>query len=458
MKLKRRDVLKLATAGIALPWLAARNLVQADTGTESKRVLIFVDLYGRHGERTDSPVTTVPWITDEGSDYDLTEEHLGWILNPLARHLDDLSVISGVPMRSRNWLGGGVSHAQVNSYTLTGSRVTGNVRSADTVCAHPSIHNYIGNELNARASTKTVYNSLSLGRNPYTYDDNGLRATSIATPEAIYSTLFGVTDTQSLKAQQIVAEQVRNQIGLIAPELVQANAATVLDAYHASIDTIAKELELRGGLQCGDLTPENVSNDDAGEIGVPQMFDAVYDLFSCGLTSSIALGYDAGRHPWIDATDRIGEDANALLSSRTHHSLSHASTDNAGAAQGVVMQYQIAEIARLADRLKITPELDGSGAMMMDNTVIFYHQAMAAPTHRTNVPYYHFMLSGSNTNVARGRHLECSENSDNELWTTLAQAVGVPATRFGGYQGAVYKGESLNGGPISKLLNETLGA
>ena len=116
---------------------------------------------------------------------------------------------------------------------------------------------------------------------------------------------------------------------------MQANAATVLDAYHASIDTIAKELELRGGLQCGDLTPENVSNDDAGEIGVPQMFDAVYDLFSCGLTSSIALGYDAGRHPWIDATDRIGEDANALLSSRTHHSLSHASTDNAGAAQGL---------------------------------------------------------------------------------------------------------------------------
>ena len=104
MNLKRRDVLKLATAGIALPWLAARNLVQADTGTESKRVLIFVDLYGRHGERTDSPVTTVPWITDEGSDYDLTEEHLGWILNPLARHLDDLSVISGVPMRSRNCL------------------------------------------------------------------------------------------------------------------------------------------------------------------------------------------------------------------------------------------------------------------------------------------------------------------------------------------------------------------
>lgn len=458
MKLKRRDILKLATAGIALPWFGIKNLAQANTGTESKRVLIFVDLYGRHGERTASPITTTPWITDEGGDYDLTENHLGWILDPLARHVEDLSVISGVPLRSRQMLGGGISHAQINTYTLTGSRVTGDIRGRNTVCAHPSIHTYIGNELNARASNKSVYNSLSLGQNPYSYSDDGSIVAAIKTPEAVYNYLFGVTNDQSLKAQKLVAEQVRDQIGVIAPQLIQANAATVLDAYRSSVDAVAKELELRAARQCGDLTPNEVSNAAQGPVAVPQLFDAVYDLFSCGLTSSIALAYSAKRHGFIDASDFIGGDANSLLSNRTHHNLSHRSNDNAGAAQGVVMQYQIAEIARLADRLKITPELDGSGSMMMDNTVIFYHQAMAAPTHRTNVPYYHFMLAGSNTNVARGRHLECSEHSDNELWTTLAQAVGLPVTRFGGYQGDSYKGQQLNRGPISKILKETLGA
>ena len=462
MKAKRREILRAAAAGLALPWVSAVNHVQAqiNTGQSPKRVLIFVDLYGRWGERTSSPVTPTPWISDESSDYPLSADNLGWILSPLASHIDDLAVVSGVTMRSRDVLGGGVSHAQINTYTLTASRVSGAIRGTNN-CAHPSIHNVIGNGLNALADSKSIYNSLTIGTaGAYHYDDNGQQAAALTNPASIYTSAFASADNSGVNAQKAVIEQVQNQISQLVPDLVQANAATVMDAYRSSIDSIAAELELRGGLSCGDKTPDNVLNSGAGEAGNTQMFDAVYDLFACGLTPSIAFGYTntgAGGHNFLANSDLVDTSAAANLSDN-YHRLSHRANDEAAVSQSLAMSNQIAHIARLADRLKATPELDGTGSNMMDNTVIFYHQHMASPVHRTTVPYYHFMLAGQNTNVQRGWHFDCSQHSDNELWATLGQAVGLPMTEFGGYQYDTYRGDSLNTGPISKMLIETLGA
>ena len=460
MKANRRNVIKAAAAAFALPWLSSVNRIHAQTnGTQSpKRVLIFVDQYGRWGERTSSPITSAPWITDESSDYALSPDNLGWMLKPLENHINNLSVVSGVTMQSRQVLGGGISHAQVNSYTLTSSRVSGNIRGT-TTCAHPSIHNFLGNELNAAATTKSIYNSLTFGTaGGYNYDTNGQQAPALTSPASIYSSAFGTSDTSGVSAQQAVIAQVQKQIAQIVPELAQANAATVMDAYRSSIDSIANELELRGSLSCGN-TPDDVLNSGAGEEGNTQMFDAVYDVFACGLTPSIALGYtNTGARGHSFLTDlTLLDDTGAGFMANNYHRLSHRANDSAGVCQGLILRNQMTHIARLADRLAATPELDGSGSSMMDNTVIFYHQAMSSPVHLTTSPYYHFMLSGQNTNVQRGWHFECSDHSDNELWVTLAQAVGLPVSQFGGYQGEEYQGGSLNSGPISKILVETLG-
>jgi len=461
MKLNRREILRLASTGLALPWLSNIGRAQQSDRSSPKRVFIFIDPYGRFGEQTTSPVTDdAPWITDESKDYALNPQNLGWMLKPLEKHIHNLSVFSGIYMRSRVRLGGGISHAQVNSYALTGSRVSGNIRSNATVCAHPSLNNYIGDELNAAALTKSIYNSLSMGNvGQYNYGSDGLRAGAFGNPEAIYNTAFGVSDTRGLTAQQAVVKQVQQQISQIAPQLVQANAATVIDAYRSSVDAIATELELRGVGSCEDRTPDNVRDSGAGQQGIAQMFNAIYDLFSCGLTPSILLGHShTGSHGWLQNTDIVDSTGNSFVSRRNHHNLSHQNNEDAGAAQGLVMRGQIAEMSRLADRLSETPELDGSGDTMMDNTVMFYHQSMCRNTHGTRTPYYHFFLAGANTNVNRGMHFDCSEYSDNELFTTLAQSVGIPATQFGGFNAMQYRGETLNRGPISQALVQTLGA
>jgi len=462
MNIKRRDFVKLATAAMTLPWLS--NVARAQqNNVGAKRVLIVTDPYGRFGDQTSSSVSSAPWIESNSSDYELQEQDLGWILSPLQSHLENLSVLSGVFMRSRQVLGGGASHAQVNSYALTGNRVTGNIRSTATVSANPSINTFIGDELNAVADTKGVFNSLGLGNvGQSNYASDGRRASNLGNPSQIYQTAFGSgsnADTSGLLSQQIVVEQVRNQLALIAPELIQANASNVIDAYRTSIDQIASELEVRASGFCEDRTPNNVLGSAEGEAGITQMFDGIYDLFACGLTPSLLYGWTNGnRHAWLRDENMFGNVVNNYLTNRNYHNLSHRRDDDAGAAQGLVMRAQASEISRLADRLSTTPELDGSGSMMMDNTIIFYTQYMCSPTHVTTQPYYNFILAGENTNVQRGMHLDCSGHTDNEMFTTLAQAAGIPITRFGGFRGNNYDGEELNRGPISKVLLKTLEA
>ena len=467
MKIKRREFIKLASAGIAMPWLS--NIARAQQGGASpKRVLTVIDLYGRYGSHTSSSESAqAPWIASDNGDYPLTPEDLGWMLKPLENHIGNLSVLSNTVMRSRQVLGGGASHAQVNSYALTASRVSGNIRSSATVSANPSINTFIGDQLNEAAAIKSVFNSLGIGGGGIgeaNYASDGRRASNLGNPAAVYNSAFGMgggSDNQQLISQQLVVEQVRNQLINIAPELVQANASTVVDAYRSSIDQIASELEVRANATCSDRTPNNVRTSGAGAAGTGQMFDAAYDLFACGITPSVLLGWtETNRHGWLADTDLFDNSVNNFLTNRNYHNLSHQRNEAAGAAQGLVLRRQVSEIARVADRLAATPELDGSGDTMMDNTVIFMTQCMSANVHGTNTPYYRFFLAGKNTNINRGMHFDCSGHSDNEVFTTLAQGVNIPITQFGGYSGANFgnNGRTLNTGPISKALIQTLGA
>ena len=466
MNIKRREFVRLATAGLSLPWLSGVTRAQASEGAPPKRVLIVLEPYGRYGSQTSSPLTNdPPWITSIKGDYALSKEHLGWILNPLKSHIQNLSVLSNVHMRSRQVLGGGISHPQVDSYALTCSRVSGNIRGNNT-SANPSINNLIGDELNARAKMKTAFNSMSVGGhlNRVNYDSRGRKAGALGSPKALYNAGFGnnaadTGDISGILSQQVVVDEVRKQINRIAPELVQANAATLLDGYRSSIDRIANELKVRADGLCKDRVPSKILTSADSAAGLAQMFDGIYDLFSCGITNSILYGWTGtGKQPYIINKGLFrSQDINRNLGNRKHHFMSHLRTENAGAAQGLVMRRQMIEIAKLAERLAVTPELDGSGSMMMDNTVICYTQSMTGNVHNTTRPYYRIFLAGSNTNVVRGMHLDCDGHSDNEIFTTLAQGVNIPITRFGGYQGKKYKGSKLNRGPISKALIQTLG-
>ncbi len=77
--------------------------------------------------------------------------------------------------------------------------------------------------------------------------------------------------------------------------------------------------------------------------------------------------------------------------------------------------------------------------------------------HCQDQPYYHFLLAGENTNVRRGMHFDCGGVSDNDLWATVGQSVGLPMTEFGGYTNLNYNPGDLIQGPITKALLTTLG-
>lgn len=464
-RLNRRSLLQLAAAGMAVPLLGSSARGAAKGDKPAQRLLIFVDQYGRHGERITSPVGT-PWVPSEVGDYELTDGDLGWMLDPVARYRDSLCVLSGLRMSSLLRLGGGIAHFNVNRYALTASRATGGRRSVPTH-RHGSIHHEIGAVLNAHAAKPTVYDSLTMGGTigGSNFGLDGRLTNNLGSAAAVYASAFDFGDPASLAARQVVMKHVRSQLQRVSPDLVQANAATYREAYEESVQSITTEMQLRRELASCEETPSNRSQ--VGEpASIPDLFAAAYDLFACDLTRSIAFGNPySGGHRWAldtlhDAHFGIDDGGGWGRMASNYHQLSHSgSTNNANdpsaMAQGVIMRNQIRHIGELADRLSQTPEPDGSGDMMMDNTVLFYHQVMCGSTHRVANPYYHFFLAGKNTNVRRGWHVDAGSNTDNDMWATVAQSVGVPFDSFGGYTAGGGRVADLNNGPIGQALVTT---
>ncbi len=439
----------MASAGVASAW-SFNPLGAQDPSRKPLRLITFVDHYGlspHGGDRTGQ------WMTSESGDFALSEEHFEWVLAPMARHQAHMAVITGVWQRSRAVLGGSAAHFAVNAQALTGSRGRGG-RSSGIRHDHPSIDVHIGEFLSGDYGLRDrVYPHVRIGGS-FSYGTDGAKLGGLGSPRAVYSSLFGATSLVDLQTQALVMEQVQRQLQTIRPQLVNANAATMLDGYASSVDAVARELELRADLVCEQ--PDSSSNNGATEAGVRQMFTAIYNMIGCDLTSSIAYAFSGSqRHQFLfaESPDRSGAVRTAL--GRSYHNPSHNNGTVGAMVQSLVYRWRLELLADLIDRLAETPDVGGD--TLLDNTVILFTSAMSNNTHGTRQGYPQFIVAGRNANLNTGMHFDCTGHSNNELFVTLAQGLFAPTARFGGYNGSgVYRGAALNNGPIEKLLKEVV--
>ena len=134
---------------------------------------------------------------------------------------------------------------------------------------------------------------------------------------------------------------------------------------------------------------------------------------------------------------------------KNFHSPSHRNDDVANKYHELVRAYESQQLAILLDRLSTT--IDSDGSTVLDNTVIFFTSQMANNTHKT-VDYPLVIIAGKNSNLQGGFHYNCSNNTNNDLYTTLAQGMTMPDDNFGGHNRAGSYVADLNNGPISKML------
>ena len=108
-----------------------------------------------------------------------------------------------------------------------------------------------------------------------------------------------------------------------------------------------------------------------------------------------------------------------------HHSLSHEPDKNEKAYNKLkrINHWFAGELAYLTQRLADTPEPNGAGGSMLDNTQIVWVNELGKGNSHTldNIP---FLLIGGGAGFKTGRALDFEDAAHNRLWLSVAHGLG----------------------------------
>jgi Protein of unknown function (DUF1552) len=427
------------------------------------RLLIVMDSFGVPPDRK------AVWAESSVGDYALTDSSLGTILQPLKAYRPNLALMSGTKFDSIEVTHDVKLHRTASAHALVGSKPSSGI-NASARQQHGSVDVLIGGYLNREYGLRAprVYPQLFLsdrnqsGETTYCYDPKGVQMRAIAGPTSIAKTVFGgLTDMSALqldtRSQQAALELVAEQLKSIRPELVSASAPAVLDAYQASVSDLATQLELRSKLQCKAPDFTKIPKDDAasGETN-PAIMSLIQQAFACDLVSVVTYApggeyYNNMSHDHLyNAAENNDSKLKAYLGQGLH-GVSHKADASAHKTQELVRRGQAKLVADLLDKLKVTPELDGSGDTMFDNTVVWLTSAQSVYVHGFD-NYVNAFIAGKNANIRTGYHYEIGQNTNNDIMTTLANGLHIPFEKVGGFGDGGKEFKELNHGPITKML------
>lgn len=464
-KTQRRHFIQMASRLLAIPFAVPLGAALSTKGhaASSKpplRLLTILDSYGIPAGPHRLPI----WAKSTANDYDLRNADLGTILTEFRDFKDNMLVISGIDLAGKD----GNSHDSYTSQALTGSKRlnSGAARGSGLTTSHASLDVHIGSYINNEhgllvpRAYPNVFLSSYAERNKTTFcfDERGNQIRSVAGINSITSAfLSGQSDSNTPALDNIVQQEilglVQNEVQGLRGQLLNANKNTVLDAYQTSVQQLAREIELRGSSICAPFEAQQIS-DGRNISQVPAIFDAIAHMFQCDLASSIT--YSIGgetinqhSHGSVYNDAQINDATLRALMRKNLHASSHRTDDVANKSHELTRIYQAQQIATVLRKLQITPDSDGSS--MFDNTVLFWTSAMSNNTHR-GVDYPYLLIAGKNSQLRGGRHYQCSNQTNNDLLTTIAQGMMLPDDHFGGYDRNGKLTNSLHNGPISKML------
>lgn len=423
-KLHRRTFLTGLGTLIALPALDAMlptsRGARADVPSAPRRLMTFHFPAG---------VERAAWKAS-GTEHDWT---LGASQSPLARHKNDVTVITGVDIAG---LSVASPHTSKMASFLTAQAVPpGTTRlgtSADQLIA-------------ASLAGKTPFRSLELGTSILNENPNqepgfdpvlkdhlswskGTPLPKEINPSALFDRLFAgnsdpVATVKRRALQQSVLDAVREDASRLQRQLGSGDTAK-LDEYLTAV----RELELRiqgtaracsTGMRPG--PPTDVRD------RVKQMLDLSVQAFRCDLTRVITFGYEhtvtEQTHPWLGFNDGYHQ-------AITHHQPTRA------ADYAAVNQWLVSQLAYLLDQLKAASE--GAGTLL-DNTVVYFSSEMGFGNGHDGTDLPMIVGGGRGGMIPRqGRLLGRPGHGNGNVLVALMRAMGVSMSNFGdGYTQAL---------------------
>jgi hypothetical protein len=458
--LGRRDLLRAAGLGTAASLLPSLRRAEAASGIPTR----FVVFYTQHGTLPD------PWKpkgpggsgTPTESDFELGELH-----QPLTSFKKDLILLSGLDMRS--WADGPqVACGHVNGQVASLSNYDELTKGS---ASGPSIDQYIANGLKAQnggvAPTKIPSMNLAAAGDGYYgqaafFSGAGALVPTENSPTRAYQRLFpnGMAPSSTGPSPDALAAARRRSASMdvamgefaAVENLLGKSEKTKLESHAAAIKDLQSRLsKLPTGSGQSCMAPAAPAAKVGFRDGADAMIRMIQTGFACDLTRVASL--------WMGSTpDSECGYSPGMLGTTDSHDLVHKVDGDLRSnpqALGVMKKFHVSYaqvFAQLLTALKAIPESDGS--TLLDHTVILWAGEIAQGGH--GCANLKWMLAGNAGGYFKtGRYLNWGDYnrgeygadkatpSNGDLFSSLANAMGVPTTTYGS------AGRST--GPIAKL-------
>lgn len=375
------------------------------------------------------PVGTVPAAYDcmgEGADFALSP-----ILAPFAALREHMVVVDGLEVRKApntpgedhgncivTFMTGGVPYRPGGTLLALAERI-----SIDQIIARD--RGFSGDvpirslQLTANDRTTQLFTRI------LSYAGRGQPLAPEQDPVAAFARVFGSLGTRG-KEQSVLdfaradAARLRGRLGAEGRERIDRHLTAIREVEQVIHQTLDFDTAvLRGRIGAID----NALRDDRhAELGRAHL-DIVRAAFECDLTRVAAF-------QWGSMEINVGKAMPALgTGDISYHQLSHLTgAPDADAALAAVHRWYNEQLAAFLVTLRDTPDVDGRS--LLDNTLVVVWSEMRLGSHTfDNLPIQ--LFGGAGGRLAGGRLVRCAGHTTNDLWLTIANALGVSLASFG---------------------------
>lgn len=433
-----------ATAAALFPSLAPRE-ARAQAGKPPTRFVLFWTSPGSFHSKW-KPVAPAGMSAPSETAWQLGSLHAE-ALAPYKKHL---VYLDGLEMKSNNGDPTPPANAHEEGQTHCLSAID---RAGGALPGGPSIDQYVAKELNKNGAI-TKFPSLEIdthmqgyGHNhPISWVGRGQRAPIELDPRRAYTRLFGsgaamMSNDQLAKQRAqdaLLSDLLKQQYGALAPRMSRDDRMK-LEAHSQAVSDLQMRLGLGGGgggAGCRTLGSEVVAtiSDANHEKAFIARTEAntkmVAAALSCDLMRVVMLGLEEGPNSLYGY--RNGNHGTTDIHDLFHKTseLNGQLRNDAGAVGTITNYYKFdAKVfAMLLKELASIPESDGQ--TLLDHTVVLWTSQIAEGGH--NLKRLPWLIAGSAGGYFKtDRYMQYPGGAHNDLFVSVANAMGLPITSFG---------------------------
>jgi hypothetical protein len=253
-------------------------------------------------------------------------------------------------------------------------------------------------------------------------------------PRIVFERMFGDGGSPSQRLAQVredrsILDSVKEAVAGLERRLGAGDRVKVAE-YLDSMREIERRIQV-AERQSG----ESLISLPDRPIGVPENYDEhaklMFDLAALAFQADITrvftllLGREQTNRPY----PFIGVP-------EAHHAISHHQNDPQKLAKcAKVNAYHIELLARFADKLKATPDGDGT---LLDNSMILQGSGLSNSDQHSHIDLPLVVVGGAGGRLKGGRHLRFPKDTPmNNLHMAMLEKVGVPVERLGDSTGKI---------------------